>query len=158
MLCCGTRPESVALLSCIPTISNLATSSATSVADEHGIRSSTMPSSVIVGEGGGVRHVHAGFEDGDEAKVAAEVKTLATFGPSSRKPSAATAEPAAAAARHPVGWVTMPRVRPPGREGPEPEGWRERTKPKGSGRFSPSGASRGGAIRTPDPLTPSQVR
>lgn len=36
----------------------------------------TMPTSYIIDKGGVVRHVHAGYEDGEDAKVAEEVKAL----------------------------------------------------------------------------------
>jgi peroxiredoxin len=47
-----------------------------SAADRYGLRSLTMPSSFILDKKGVVRHLHAGFKDGDEAKVTAEVKAL----------------------------------------------------------------------------------
>jgi peroxiredoxin len=47
-----------------------------SVADKYGLKSLTMPSSFILDKKGVVRHLHAGFKDGDEAKVTEEVKAL----------------------------------------------------------------------------------
>ena len=36
----------------------------------------TMPSSFVIDKSGVVRHIHVGFKDGEEAKVAEEVKAL----------------------------------------------------------------------------------
>jgi peroxiredoxin len=47
-----------------------------SAAEKYGMRSLTMPSSFIIDKTGIVRHVHVGFKDGEEAKVAEEVKAL----------------------------------------------------------------------------------
>jgi peroxiredoxin len=47
-----------------------------SAAEKYGMRSLTMPSSFIVDKTGTVRHLHVGFKDGEEAKVAEEVKAL----------------------------------------------------------------------------------
>lgn len=45
-------------------------------AESYGLRSLTMPSSFIVDKQGVVRHLHVGFKDGEEAKIAEEVKAL----------------------------------------------------------------------------------
>jgi peroxiredoxin len=47
-----------------------------SAAEKYGMRSLTMPSSFIIDKAGVVRHLHVGFKDGEEAKVAEEVKGL----------------------------------------------------------------------------------
>ena len=47
-----------------------------SAAEKYGMRSLTMPSSFIVDKAGVVRHLHVGFKDGEEAKIAEEVKAL----------------------------------------------------------------------------------
>ena len=47
-----------------------------SAVEKYGMRSLTMPSSFIVDKTGVVRYVHVGFKDGEEAKVAEEVKGL----------------------------------------------------------------------------------
>jgi len=44
--------------------------------EKYGMRSLTMPSSFIVDKTGIVRFVHVGFKDGEESKVAEEVKGL----------------------------------------------------------------------------------
>jgi peroxiredoxin len=44
--------------------------------EKYGMRSLTMPSSFIVDKTGVVRYIHVGFKDGEEAKVAEEVKGL----------------------------------------------------------------------------------
>jgi len=45
-------------------------------AERYDLRSLTMPSSFIVDKTGTVRHVHKGFKDGEEAKIAEEIKAL----------------------------------------------------------------------------------
>ena len=45
-------------------------------AEKYGMRSLTMPSSFVVDKAGVVRHLHVGFKDGEEAKIAEEVKAL----------------------------------------------------------------------------------
>ncbi|MFT3768753.1 MAG: peroxiredoxin family protein [Minicystis sp.] len=47
-----------------------------SAAEKYGLRSLTMPSSFIIDKNGVVRHLHVGFKDGEEAKIAEEVKGL----------------------------------------------------------------------------------
>jgi peroxiredoxin len=47
-----------------------------SAAEKYGLRSLTMPSSFIIDKNGAVRHLHVGFKDGEEAKIAEEVKAL----------------------------------------------------------------------------------
>lgn len=47
-----------------------------SAAEKYGLRSLTMPSSFVVDKAGVVRHLHVGFKDGEEAKIAEEVKAL----------------------------------------------------------------------------------
>ncbi len=47
-----------------------------SAAEKYGLRSLTMPSSFIIDKNGVVRHLHVGFKDGEEAKIAEEVKAL----------------------------------------------------------------------------------
>jgi len=45
-------------------------------AEKYGMRSLTMPSSFVIDKAGVVRHLHVGFKDGEEAKIAEEVKAL----------------------------------------------------------------------------------
>ena len=45
-------------------------------AENYGMRSLTMPSSFIIDKTGVVRFLHVGFKDGEEAKIAEEVKAL----------------------------------------------------------------------------------
>jgi peroxiredoxin len=47
-----------------------------SAAEKYGLRSLTMPSSFIIDKNGVVRHLHVGFKDGEETKIAEEVKAL----------------------------------------------------------------------------------
>jgi peroxiredoxin len=47
-----------------------------SAAEKYGLRSLTMPSSFIIDKSGNVRHLHVGFRDGEDAKIAEEVKAL----------------------------------------------------------------------------------
>ncbi len=44
--------------------------------EKYGMRSLTMPSSFVIDKTGIVRYLHVGFKDGEEAKVAEEVKSL----------------------------------------------------------------------------------
>ncbi len=46
------------------------------VSEKYGLRNLTMPSSFIIDKNGVVRHLHVGFKDGEEAKIADEVKAL----------------------------------------------------------------------------------
>ena len=47
-----------------------------SAAEKYGMRSLTMPSSFVIDKKGVVRHLHVGFKDGEEAKLAEEIKAL----------------------------------------------------------------------------------
>lgn len=44
--------------------------------EKYGMRSLTMPSSFVIDKTGIVRYLHVGFKDGEEAKIAEEVKGL----------------------------------------------------------------------------------
>ncbi len=45
-------------------------------AEKYGLRSLTMPSSFIIDKSGTVKYLHVGFRDGEDAKIAEEVKGL----------------------------------------------------------------------------------
>ena len=47
-----------------------------SASEKYGMRSLTMPSSFVVDKTGVVRHIHAGYETGEEEKIAEEIKAL----------------------------------------------------------------------------------
>lgn len=47
-----------------------------SAADKYSMKTLTMPSSYVIDKAGVVRYLHVGFKDGEEAKVAEEVKEL----------------------------------------------------------------------------------